>query len=286
MQQGYLARSWAAVTSTPHWMGKISVLALVSLIPIFGQIVVAGYLWGWARDAAWGVDAPMPEHVFGNEDGHLYGRGFFAFAISIIASFIPSAVSWLAAGAFGLSTLVASDAVGQLPAIAGFGLVGALALGVAIFVLSVIIVPISWVATMRMSVYTTFSSAFSLPRIWAMVRRDPVGLVKIFAMDILLSVGVSFVLGAIFVLIFILGIFLMAAMAVPFADASSAAMAFVLMGAGFVVLAVLVGTAFASAFGFVLVQALVVRAVGYWTARFDVALWRGQSDPLPCEAVM
>ena len=284
MQQGYLARSWAAVKSTPHWMGKMMVLALVSLIPIFGAIVVGGYLWGWARDAAWGVENPMPDHVFGNEDGHLYSRGFFALVISVIASLIPGAFSSLALGVFGVSSIAAGDAVSLLPGLLGFGVFGGLAVFVAVFVLSIVIVPVSWVATMRMSVYTTFSSAFSLPRIWAMVKRDPVGLVKIFAMDIVLSVGVSLVLGALFSILFVLGMMLMGAMAVSVGDASSAATAVILMGAGLVILLFLIATAFVSALGVVAVQAMVARAMGYWTAQFDVPSWRGQGDAMPFEA--
>lgn len=284
MQQGYFARSWAAVKSTPHWMGKMMVLALVSLIPIFGAIVVGGYLWGWARDAAWGVENPMPDHVFGNEDGHLYSRGFFALVISVIASLIPGAFSSLALGVFGVSSIAAGDAVSLLPGLLGFGVFGGLAVFVAVFVLSIVIVPVSWVATMRMSVYTTFSSAFSLPRIWAMVKRDPVGLVKIFAMDIVLSVGVSLVLGALFSILFVLGMMLMGAMAVSVGDASSAATAVILMGAGLVILLFLIATAFVSALGVVAVQAMVARAMGYWTAQFDVPSWRGQGDAMPFEA--
>ncbi len=69
-------------------------LGLVSLVPIFGWIVVAGYLYGWARDIAWGVHAPLPAHVFGNEDGRLYSRGFFVLVISFVCSLIPGRWNW------------------------------------------------------------------------------------------------------------------------------------------------------------------------------------------------
>ena len=72
MQQGCFSRSWEAFRSTEGWFAKICVLALVAFIPILGPIVVSGYLLGWARDAAWGMDNPLPRKVFGNEDGRLY----------------------------------------------------------------------------------------------------------------------------------------------------------------------------------------------------------------------
>ena len=84
MQQGYFSRSWEAFRSTEGWFAKICVLALVAFIPILGPIVVSGYLLGWARDAAWGMDNPLPRKVFGNEDGRLYRRGLFAWIISLV----------------------------------------------------------------------------------------------------------------------------------------------------------------------------------------------------------
>ena len=69
MQAGYFNAAWHDIKNSPGWFGKLLVLGLVSLVPIFGWIVVAGYLYGWARDIAWGVHAPLPAHVFGNEGG-------------------------------------------------------------------------------------------------------------------------------------------------------------------------------------------------------------------------
>ena len=55
MQRGYFKTAWSDVTQSPHWVTRILLLALLSFIPVFGWIVIAGYLWGWARDMAWGV---------------------------------------------------------------------------------------------------------------------------------------------------------------------------------------------------------------------------------------
>ena len=55
MQRGYFKTAWSDVTQSPHWVTRILLLALLSFIPVFGWIVIAGYLWGWARDMAWGA---------------------------------------------------------------------------------------------------------------------------------------------------------------------------------------------------------------------------------------
>ena len=66
MQRGYFKTAWSDVTQSPHWVTRILLLALLSFIPVFGWIVIAGYLWGWVRDMAWGLHAPLPERIFEN----------------------------------------------------------------------------------------------------------------------------------------------------------------------------------------------------------------------------
>ena len=46
MQAGYFNAAWHDIKNSPGWFGKLLVLGLVSLVPIFGWIVVAGYLYG------------------------------------------------------------------------------------------------------------------------------------------------------------------------------------------------------------------------------------------------
>ena len=72
MQKGYFAAAWGDITNSPGWFSKLLLLGLLCLVPIFGAIVVMGYLYGWARDLACNVHRPMPAPLFGNEDGKLY----------------------------------------------------------------------------------------------------------------------------------------------------------------------------------------------------------------------
>ena len=63
-----------------------------------------GYLYGWARDIAWDVHGPMPKHIFGNEDGKLYSRGFFAMVIGFVFMLAPWVLEAVWGGVMGLGT--------------------------------------------------------------------------------------------------------------------------------------------------------------------------------------
>ena len=66
MEKGYFAAAWGDVTKSPGWISKLLRLGLLLLVPIFGQVVAYGYLYGWARDIAWNVHRPLPAKIFGN----------------------------------------------------------------------------------------------------------------------------------------------------------------------------------------------------------------------------
>ena len=112
MQRGYFKTAWSDITQSPHWVTRILLLALLSFIPVFGWIVIAGYLWGWARDMAWGVHAPLPERIFENADGTLYSRGFFAAVIAVVCavamSVLQSAGGLISSGSFAGSAFVST----------------------------------------------------------------------------------------------------------------------------------------------------------------------------------
>ncbi|WP_303249307.1 DUF4013 domain-containing protein [uncultured Slackia sp.] len=286
MKQEYFFRAWRAVRSSDAWLGRVCLLALVSLIPVFGPVVVSGYLLGWARDAAWGMDNPMPKHIFGNEDGSLYRRGFFALVVGIAmvfavlaGVFVLMSLVGLAAGLF--ATLFdGSRYAGLLAFPALFGSFGVFAASVvAVFAVQFFV----WVALMRMSIYDTLSSAFQLGHVWCMIRRDPVGLLKIFFCGLLATLVVGAVMSVVWFVVLFLG--MIVAMGVSgFADYSGIS---ALGLGGVAVLGLVAALLFALAVAYVsvvcgvMVQTLVYRSLGYWTAQFDVARWGSQDDPLP-----
>lgn len=286
MQQGYFSRSWSAFRSTEGWFGKICVLALIALIPIFGPLVVSGYLLGWARDAAWGMDNPLPRSVFGNEDGRLYRRGFFALLISLAMGIAVFAVLFVCMSLFGLAAGIFSTffdgAYGArflaIPAMMGSFGIGAVSL-VVFFAAQFFI----WVGLMRMSIYDTLSAGFQIGQIWSMIRRDPVGLLKIFLYQLVTSLLIGVVLAVIWTVLVFVGM-VVAMVFVGAADLSGMAAygldGIAVMGAIAAVLLFFAVVYASLALGVVL-QALVYRSLGYWTAQFNVAAWGSQYDPLP-----
>ena len=189
MQRGYFKTAWSDVTQSPHWVTRILLLALLSFIPVFGWIVIAGYLWGWARDMAWGVHAPLPERIFENADGTLYSRGFFAAVIAVVCavvmSVLQSAGGLISTGSFAGSAFVWGDVHSIYQTVAPLGLVSGLLSLFSFAVLcavSFIVTLFKWVGTMRMSIYGRLSAGFQVSRIWAMIRHDFKGILRILGM--------------------------------------------------------------------------------------------------------
>ena len=112
MEKGYFSAAWSDITKSPGWFSKTLRLGLLNLIPIFGVLVTYGYLYGWARDIAWNVHRPMPDRIFGNEDGNLFKRGFFILVIGFVFSLIPGVFNTLTSVLTGFSIFgfVYSDA--------------------------------------------------------------------------------------------------------------------------------------------------------------------------------
>ena len=253
-------------------------LGLIAFIPVFGPVVLLGYAFGWARDIAWGVHMPMPARIFGNEDGLLYRRGLIVLAICIVCCVvIPGALEgcWDALAGRGLSNVShavwggAGGAVVVSPVYSLFSL--------AVFLASVMFF---LVASMRASIYGRLGPGFQVPRLWAMMRHDMKGLLRVLGLSIVLAIVPAVVTGVIGSLLFA-GVIGVGAYGLFWNGASPDMMMVVAAGMGLIVfcLALAVVVSAASAFA-VVMQA---RAVGYWTRQFDVPAWRGQDDPMPFE---
>lgn len=289
MQTGYFNAAWHDIKNSPGWFGKLLVLTLVSIIPIFGWIVVAGYLYGWARDLAWGVHAPLPAHVFGNEDGKLYSRGFFVVVIGLVCSLIP----WLVEV---VGSMVTGGYLGSGWSYhAGFlsfplGIASGIA-ELAFFVLSLaaslFAVFFSWVGAMRASIYGRLSAGFQIGKIWNMVRHDFGGILRILGMFLLLFAVIAvvttvLVLLAVF-LCLVIGFFATGGNMNINASRPDAAIMGMVFAVGGVAVLLSVVAGFASMAVSLFVMMMVARALGYWTKQFDVPAWRGQDDPMPFE---
>lgn len=281
MQEGYFKTCWNDIKSTPNWFGKLLLLSLLMLIPIFGPIVVTGYLYGWARDIAWNVKGPMPAHIFGNEDGKLYSRGFFILVQGIVLSLVVSICQSLWTGITGISAAGMYDAgASSTQSFALSGFVGA----ILIIVLYIAVIVFSWIGAMRIAIYDRLGPGFQFGKMWSMARHDSNGLLRIFGMQIVLAVIVVIVASVLWTLlgaISVSGLMVMYPTTdgmYSYSGRSDLGLALLII---LLMLAVVVIVTMPLA---VFTEAMTARALGYWTRQFDVPNWRGQDEPMPHEA--
>ena len=292
MQIQYFQTAWDDIKNSEGWFGKLCLLALVGLIPIFGQIVTLGYLFGWAREIAWGVHEPMPAKIFGNEDGKLYRRGWFIFLVTFVFGLIPSIVTSIGSMLQGTGMYAVINA-GTSVSVGAQSTAGGLLYLVGI-VLAFFMELLAWVASMRVAIYDTLSSGFQFGAIWKMFRHDTNGILRIFGMSLIVSLIVGFVLSIVFmVLVFAIvmagiGGLVSSGYSLDslnyFSDIEAMRITLRVVGsAGLVGMLCLLVMVFVASLSSVFVDMLVARALGYWTWKFDVPNWRSQNDPLPFE---
>lgn len=304
MQIKYFQTAWNDLTKSEGWLRKMMLLALISFIPIFGAIVVMGYLYGWARDIAWGVRNPLPARIFANEDGKLYRRGFFILVIGIVVGILPFIAYEFAERTLGigwaglLASFVNSGGYAPYGTLSSIGSpvisAGSLTTGVLLYLLGIALLLglcfFQWAANMRVSIYDNLSSGFQVGKLWSMLRADGGGILRIFGMTILahtVRLILSLVLFGLFVLIF-LGMFSggLVALAQGGSLSGGAGDATAVFLLGSILLSVclfLAIWAFFMVASEVVVEALTARALGYWVGQFDVPHWGGQNDPAPFE---
>jgi hypothetical protein len=269
MQKGYYKAAWNDIKNSPNWFGKLCLLALVWLIPVFGAIVANGYLYGWAREIAWNLNKPLPAHLFGNEDGKLYRRGWFVLVIGIVMAIVPCLLYVAAQAANGWQT--------------GDWNVGAGIL-MALYVLAGIAFTMaSWVGSMRMTLYDNLGAGLQFKQIFKMMAHDFTGLVRIFVIQLVISIIIGLVVGILLAVV-LFGAFV-AMMGLGMGAAADFGAESLLGAVGLITavgpVALLLG--YAGLVGCLFVQTVVVRAVGYWTRDFQVDRWGNKKAPLPFE---
>lgn len=279
-QPRYFYDSWHDITSSAGWFVTIMKLALVLLIPIFGAIVVYGYLYTWARERAWGINQPMPRRIFENKDGKLYSRGGLIFIISIIVAAVSSLflnIDMLAS-VTRISQMLAyspqsfSDPnvmFSMLPlyVVPHSGLFG--------MVVSVILTIVGWIMSMRIAIYDSFNAGFRLDKVWKMLTHNILGILKVWLVSFIATVVVTIIGSIVACLIVIIPLVVFFAMSGATVNAAIAAIFLIIP---LVLLAVYVAMVFG-----MIENALVIRALGYWTETFNVPEWGSYAEPLPFE---
>ena len=289
MQQiKYLSSSWNDITHSRGWFGKICLLGLITMIPIFGIMVLRGYMYGWARDIAWRVHEPMPARIFGNEDGGLYKRGFYMLVLNLVLALAVYLVLWLVALIPGMSTV---QMYGTSTSFSVQYTVNSPLYFLIYFALIIVETFIMWIGSMRISIYGRLTPGFQLNKIWVMYKRLPGGMWRIFGMELLIGLIIGFVLSIVFTFALSAVIFGMLDTAIPsitsidYSDMNSlyALIYNLVMAWGPAFLLIMLVFVYVTVVATVFLELLVARALGYWTMQLDVPFWRGQSAPLPFE---
>jgi len=255
-EEAFLSRSWNALKAGDDWWVTIAILSLVYLVPVVGPLVVLGYSFRWAREAAWGVEDPLPTNA--NGLGAAFKSGWIVFFSLVVWTLVCTAL---------YSLLVIVPVVG-------------VALGVAGVVLAVAFSLVVGVMALRGVIYDRMGPAFQVSQAWNMCRNEPKGLAHVFLIKALF---VAFELVVIATCSFLLamtangyatGLF------GPYSHVMRRSSFAYLFGSPLLV-AEMVLVLYALMFVHVLGDVLVARSFGYWTAQFQPATWGGARAGVP-----
>lgn len=284
----YFRTAYGDIKASKGWFGKVCLLGLISFIPIFGQMTMYGYAYEWAHKAAWGVDEPMPRKIYGRPDSKMLRWGWFALVIAVVFMLIPSIISSIggALGSAGMATGFYTATGRYMLVSPGNALLSGLGwlIDIVSLVLSIFACVFIWVATIRMTMYDRLGTGFQFGKIWAMVKQDFSGLMRIFGMLLIFECvgGIIMFLVVMGVLVAVLGAAVAPLMMMldggMYSDAS---VGMYVVSVILMMLPVFIAIAYVALVFEAFVQLLVARAVGYWARQFDVASWGTKDDPLP-----
>ncbi|MCD8199679.1 MAG: DUF4013 domain-containing protein [Coriobacteriaceae bacterium] len=252
----YLRRGWQALQGDTHWIRTIVLMALASLVPIVGPIFVVGYCFMWAKEAAWGMDKPLPSNLDGMGDRGKYG--LYAAVIEIV---------WLVL--FWILQAVFENIIW---------------LYVIITIVMIFVSVLSNIAVLRALIYDRFRPGFQVTRILRMAAQDVGGLARCFGISLIGACAV--VVGML--LVYLVADFGIAGLLVEDASLIDSALSSVSsMGVFTVTLfissIVIVALFLAMAFAVTLFSVLSIRAYGYWVGQFEPQNWGGPDAPMPFE---
>lgn len=271
VSEHYFGRSFAMLRRDKGWLKPLLALSAANLVPIVGPLGVSGYAMEWARLTAWGVDAAPKQK--GVRVGECIGSGWRAFVVMFVPGFVFGLVSGL------LNGLASLTNAGSLRTM----------LGVLLPFCQLILTVVATVCALHATVYQSFRAGFSYRRIGQMLGEDFGGIMRLAAMNVLLSLVVGLAVGVLasvtlgmavgdvvsrYQMWFYADVLETVTWAQMFGFVADL---FAQMGAYALPLAliVLVGNVAA-----VLTKLIVVNAVGLWMRKFDVPHWGAMNEPL------
>ena len=280
--------SWHMLTRDKGWLKPVLVLTLVGWIPILGQIALLGYGMEWARLTAWGVDSAPKQR--GVDYGKVLSTGGRAFLVTISMGIVvalilqvvfPGSLYLLVSGLTGgnaVSTMLAvtSGATFSLFTIFASGLMGSFLQA----------------ASLRSTLYDSFSAGWRLDRLFQMIGRDFGGFLHTFGVVFiggLISGAYAFIVTLVCSLVAV-GSLMSATAFMGISGSYMSGWHFILerllqIGAGPLLLFLLCVIALTFIGGVISTAMSLVsmNAMGQWFCRFDVDRWGVSGDPLPAD---
>jgi hypothetical protein len=155
--------SFGYVFKDKEWFGKIAIVALCSLIPVVGQLIVVGWGLKATKNVIDGhVENALPKLDFGAD----LGRGFMAWLITAIYSLPVAFVVGISGALFGFSDGVYEEAIRVILMIVG-GCLGFLGL-----LLAILIGFMGMAAVANYVAKGQFSAAFKLKEVFGLVKKS------------------------------------------------------------------------------------------------------------------
>lgn len=254
----YMDRAWGDLATDDDWWKATLVLGFMNCVPIIGQIIMFGYLFDWAKEAAWGMHTPLSRKL--GDLGRCTRYGFLACWVMLI---------WIA------PVVIVGLLLGLVPAVGPI-------LRFLVELFAVFVAVLAAAAAFRSIIYERVLPGLQVKRVLKMFLRDPAGFGQ--ASCVILLV-VPLLAAALFIVLlptipFINVIMSMAESAVIGTDLVPLA----LLGVVTIVVALIVWIAGAIVSAFI--SALYMRSLGYWMEQFEPGTWRSPSTPMPFELDM
>lgn len=196
-----IGRAFSYVFEDEEWLTVILLGGLILIVPIFGQIVLIGFLLETARNVASGHERPLPKW---NHLGETFRLGLPGFLIQLVYALpiILLACVFACVAAFGSGLAAESE-----------GAAGGLFLGAffclfpLIFLVSLIIQPLTLAATVRYLQTGSLGESLRVGEVVGMLRSDLGGWFVLWLLQILCGIvgglgGVFFGIGALFTAVY------------------------------------------------------------------------------------
>lgn len=162
-----IGRAFSYVFDDEQWLTVILVGGLLMLIPIFGQILLIGFLLETARNVANGNPQPLPK--WGNI-GDKFSQGLIGFVISLVYALPVVVLGILMACIAGVGAAAVGDNGGEAAG-ALIGLVS-LCLTPLIILLALVIQPLTLAGLARYLQTGSLGAALRIGDVWGMLRAD------------------------------------------------------------------------------------------------------------------